>query len=440
MSRRHVVVVSLPGLRAQDLETMPFLAGIKAQGGSRPLVPSFPCVTCPVQISLTTGHRPDQHGVVANGFYWRDKHEVEMWTAWNEVIQSPRIWDRWREQHPELTSAIWFPLLTKGTTAEYACTFAPIHNPDGSESLWCYTKPTELYGELRDTFGHFPLKHFWGPLANIESSRWIVSSAVLAAQKFLPNFWFIYLPHLDYAAQKFGPDSSQAQEATRELDAELLRLHEGFQQAGLQDANWLFAGEYAITPVQQVAYPNRRLREAGLLTVQETAEGELIDFANTPAWALVDHQFAHVYVRDPQQIAAVAAALKQDPLIERVLVGPERAELQLDHPRSGEIVILSRPDAWLAYYYWLDDARAPSFARTIDIHRKPGYDPCEMYINLPSLQTPLDPSLVQGSHGYPADSPERETVLVSSDASLLDQDRLHDYDLANLVARSFGLK
>ncbi|TWT62018.1 alkaline phosphatase family protein [Rubinisphaera italica] len=440
MSHRSAALVSIPGLRAQDIAQMPTLSRLAGEGSQIPLVPSFPPVTCPVQISMSTGVDPSEHGVIANGFYWRDKHQVEMWTAWNEVIQAPRIWDRLREHDEELTSAVWFPLLTKGTSSDYACTFAPIHNPDGSESLWCYTKPTELYGELRDELGHFPLKHFWGPLANIKSSAWIIDSAIVAAQKYAPRFYFIYLPHLDYAAQKFGPNSPEAKQALVDLDAELEKLISGFEQAGLKDVLWLFAGEYAITEVDAVSYPNRLLREAGLLTVETKDDGEWIDFANTPAWVLADHQFGHVFVKEAGNIEKVAEVLRADPLIEQVLVGAERASLNLDHERSGEIVIISKPNAWFAYYYWLDDNKAPGFARTIDIHRKPGYDPCEMFINMPSMQTPLDATLVKGSHGYPADSPARETVLISSDASLISGDRIRDVDLAEIVYKNFGIE
>jgi len=439
MSHQHVVLVSLPGLRSVDLSQMPTLASLANCGASLPLVPSFPCVTCPAQISLSTGVPANEHGVIANGIYWRQQHKPEFWTFWNDIIEVPRIWDRLHKHNAELTSAIWFPLLTKGTTSEYACTFAPIHNPDGSESLWCYTKPTELYGELRDELGHFPLKHFWGPLANIKSSQWIVDSALIAAKKFAPRFTYIYLPHLDYAAQKFGPDSKQAKQAVIDLDAELKKLIDGFQQAGVEDVLWMFAGEYAITEVDAVSYPNRLLREAGLLKVIETEEGELIDFENSVAWAMVDHQFAHVYVQNSQQMSQVADVLKSDPLIEQIFIGDERAKMNLDHPRSGEIVILSKPNAWFAYYYWLDDANAPGFARTVDIHRKPGYDPCEMFINMPSRQTPLDATLVKGSHGYPADSPERETIFITSDSAGIENERLQDTDIASLIYKNFGL-
>src|SRR5690606_17612677 len=163
-----VVLVSIPGLRSIDLERMPQLGAVAARGSIASLTPTFPCLTCPVQANLTTGVGPEQHGIIANGFYYRDKGEVEMWTAWNECFQAPRIWGQLAAHDPALTSAVWFPLHSKGAGADFICTPAPIHNPDGSESLWCYTKPTELYGEFRDTLGHFPLMNFWGPLANIK--------------------------------------------------------------------------------------------------------------------------------------------------------------------------------------------------------------------------------------------------------------------------------
>ncbi|MCH8828985.1 MAG: alkaline phosphatase family protein, partial [Planctomycetes bacterium] len=283
---RHVVLLSIPALRMQDLASMPRLTALAADGGKTvPLVPTFPALTCPVQVSLTTGVTAEEHGVIANGFYWREKDSFEMWTAWNEVIQTPQIWDRLRDHDSELTSAVWFPLLSKGAGAEYVCTFAPIHNPDGSESLWCYTKPTELYGDLRDAFGHFPLKHFWGPLAGIQSTDWIVDSAVYAAEKFRPRFFYLYLPHLDYAGQKFGPDSPQAATALTELDNAIGRLIDGFREHGITDALWLAAGEYVIEPVDGVCYPNRILRAAGMLTIREEADGEHLLPGESRAWA-----------------------------------------------------------------------------------------------------------------------------------------------------------
>ncbi len=439
----HVVLLSIPALRSGDVSQMSRLAAWASAGGTRALIPCFPCVTCPVQASLTTGVGPEQHGVIANGFYWRDKGHVEMWTSWNEVIQAPQIWERLAAHDRTLTSAVWFPLHSKGAKADFICTPAPIHNPDGSESLWCYTKPQEMYGELRDALGHFPLMNFWGPLSNIKSTNWIVDSAIWAAEKHRPRFSYIYLPHLDYAAQKFGPDSPQAIAALGELDQTIGKLIDGYAAAGLNNVAWVAAGEYAITPVSQVGYPNRLLRNVGLLGLREEAGQEFLVPGESKAFAMVDHQLAHVYVHDAARIQDVAKLFRNDPTVERVLVGSDRQSLSLDHPRAGEIVLVSKPDAWFAYYWWNDDARAPAFARTVDIHRKPGYDPVEMFIDMPSRSTPLDATLVKGSHGYPADSASRQTVLIGSQSDIFagcDSDSCRDTDVAGMIMRLFGVR
>jgi predicted AlkP superfamily pyrophosphatase or phosphodiesterase len=442
MTNRFAVLLSIPGLRASDLGSMPRLSALGKGGLTAPIAHTFPCVTCASQVTLTTGVGPDHHGVIANGFFWRDRGEVEMWTAWNQVIEAPQIWTTLRQHDPQLTSAAWFPLLVKGADADFICTPAPIHNPDGSESLWCYTKPTELYGELRDTFGHFPLMNFWGPLTNIKGTQWIVESAGHAARKYQPRFTYIYLPHLDYAAQKFGPDSPQALAALGELDAAIGRLVDGFADAGLSDVLWVVASEYVITPVSGVGYPNRRLREAHMLTLRDDNGAELLDVVSSRAWALVDHQLAHVFVRDAVDIERTAALFHDDPAVAEVLTGSARARRNLDHPRAGDVVLISKPEQWFAYYWWLDDAKAPKFARTVDIHRKPGYDPVEMFIDMPTRSTPLNAGLVKGSHGYPADRPERRGVLVCSNADLVRSSRegtIPDTDVAGIILRNFGV-
>lgn len=428
------ILVSIPGLRQEDLQQMPNLQRVAEQGSVASLMASFPCVTCPVQANLTTGVGPDVHGVIANGFFYRDQGEVELWTAWNECIEAPQIWDLMHQANPDLKSAVWFPMHSKGAGADYICTPAPIHNPDGSESLWCYTKPEQLYGELRDEFGHFPLMNFWGPLANIKSSDWIIDSAVKAAGQFQPDFFYIYVTHLDYAAQKHGPNSPEALQAVVDLDASLGRLISGVEAAYAQSPEWLFASEYVITEVDDVVYPNRILREAGLLQLDEKEGLEHLNPGDSQAWALVDHQLAHVFVKDATEIERVADIFRSCDGVEEVLVGPERANYKLDHPRSGEVVLVSKPNAWFAYYWWMDDTKAPAFARTVDIHRKPGYDPVEMFINMPSKQTPLDATLVKGSHGYPGS----QGVLVSSFA--LEQTDMTDLDVTPLILNRFGIE
>ncbi len=401
------ILLSIPGLREKDVTAMPHLREMTAAGQSVKLVPSFPCVTCPVQANMTTGRLPAAHGVVANGFYWRQKRQVEMWTSPNDCIERPQIWDLLSHVEGAMTSAVWFAMHSVSAEADFICTPKPIHNPDGSESLWCYTRPVELYGELRDELGHFPLQHFWGPLANIRSTAWIGQSAAIAARRWNPDFFWIYLPHLDYAAQKLGPDSPVASAALAELDAEIGVLSAAMRDAYGDEPLWLIAGEYAITPVDHVVYPNRVLREAGLLSVRQEPDGEHLDLAASKAWALVDHQFAHVFVAggDGQTAERVAALFRNQPGIAEVLVGDQRGRYALDHPRSGEVILVSSPNSWQAYYYWLDDANAPTFARTVDIHRKPGYDPVELYVDMATRSIPLDATLIRGSHGAPATDP-----------------------------------
>ena len=435
----HVVLLSLPGLRERDLAAMPNLTALVSAGQRSTLVPSFPCVTCPVQANMTTGKLPKQHGVIANGFYWRDKKKVEMWTAWNDCIGSPQLWDLLSQHDESMTSAVWFPLHSKGAEAEYICTPAPIHNPDGSESLWCYTRPTELYGTLRDKLGHFPLQHFWGPMANIKSSAWIADSAVLAANEFQPNFFYIYLPHLDYAAQKSGPDGEAANRALAELDEIIGRLVSGINHALGDSPVWIVASEYGIVPVDHVTYPNRLLRLRGLLKVRAEADGEHLDFERCKAWALVDHQFSHIFCADDESIKKAAQVFQNMPGIAEVLVGADRAKYALDHERSGEIVLVSTPNSWQAYYWWMEDEKAPAFARTVDIHRKPGYDPVELFFDPATRSIPLDASLVKGSHGAPALNEAQRGVILTSHPGVLAGKTLADTDVFDTVLRQFGI-
>jgi hypothetical protein len=434
-----VALLSIPGLRPRDMAAMPNLSATMQAGQQAVLAPSFPCVTCPVQANMTTGKLPRTHGVIANGFYWRDKRQVEMWTAWNDCILAPQIWDLLPQHDESLTSAVWFPLHSKGAEADYICTPAPIHNPDGSESLWCYTRPTEMYGTLRDKLGHFPLQHFWGPMANIRSTAWIVDSAIEAAKEFRPNFFYIYLPHLDYAAQKHGPNSDEANRALVELDQVLGKLFTEVNAAYGQAPLWLTASEYGIVPVDHVLFPNRLLRLRGLLKVRAEADGEHLDLQRCQAWAMVDHQFSHVFCADDTAIAKTVQIFQGMPGIAEVLTGPDRAKYAMDHERSGEVILVSEPNSWQAYYWWLEDEKAPAFARTVDIHRKPGYDPVELFIDMPTKSIPLDATLVKGSHGAPALGEHQRGVLLSSQPGVIEGKTVADTDVFDIVLRQFGI-
>ena len=451
----YVVLLSIPGLAADDVARMPNLKRLVEGGDRAPLVASFPGVTCTVQANMTTGLPPSEHGVVANGFYWRgdspetaapagseDKQgQVELWTCWNDVVRRPQLWDLLHEHDASLTSAMWFALNNKGCGADNICTFAPIHNPDGSESLWCYTRPELMYGELRDAFGHFPLKHFWGPLAGIPSSAWIVQSAIWAAEHHRPHFWYIYLPHLDYATQKCGPQSAEAKAALGELDAELGRLIAEFERlhAG-SSLLWLVASEYVIAPVSQVVHPNRILREMGLLAITEADGTETVDVAASGAFALCDHQHSHLFLGDAgrAQLGDIVDRFRREPGIAEVLIHDQLDRYELNHPRAGDLVLVSETNSWQAYYWWTDDARAPSYARKMDIHRKPGYDPVELFFDPATKGIPLDASLVRGSHGAPVRDESLQGVLLSSQRGVFVERAMADTDVAGIVLGQFG--
>lgn len=437
-----VILLSVPGLRRQDLAAMPRLSALVGNGDCTELVASFPGVTCPVQANMTTGLPPCEHGVVANGFFFRDSNRVEMWTSPNSCIERPQLWDLMHEHKPSLTAAAWFPLHSIGAGADVICWPAPKHNPDGTESLWCYSKPESLYPELLESLGHFPLQHFWGPFANIKSTEWIVSSAIVAAERFKPNLFYVYLSHLDYAAQKVGPDSPAALHAVAELDEQIGRLVEGFSQA-YQGAKplWLVASEYVITPVDHVSYPNRVLREAGLLDVRLENGREQLDLVTSKAWALVDHQFSHVFVRDhkPAVVAQIRDLFANQPGIAEVVPHAELDKYEINHSLAGDVVLISTPNSWQAYYWWFDDALAPEFARTVDIHRKPGYDPVEMFWDPVTKGIPLDATLVRGSHGAPARGPNQRGVLFCSERGVFVEQPLADTDVADIVLRQFGI-
>lgn len=434
---KNVIFLTVPGLRRQDLDSMPNLMALFAHG-SPPLTlsHSFPAVTWPAQATMLTGKTANHHGVVANGFYWRDKQQVEMWTAWNEVIHQPQIWDELKQR--DISTAAWFPMLSKGCNADYVCMPAPIHQPDGSEDLWCYTKPQDFYETLLEKYEHFPLKHFWGPLANIKSTQWIADSAVETAETYRPQFFYIYLPHLDYAAQKFGPDSTQALSAVKELDGVIGKMAKAMQAAysDSDGVDWIVASEYEITAVDHVSYPNRLLRSSGLLQVLEKEDGEHLDLSASQAWAMVDHQFSHVFVRDRDKktFEKITELFNDVPGIDQVLTESQRGNL--DHPRSGDVILTSQANSWQAYYWWDDDAKAPAFATTVDIHKKPGYDPVELFFDFEKMQVPLDAELIKGSHGYNWEPEQSQGVLLTTLAT--EETHISDTAVFDLVMKHFS--
>ncbi len=431
---------------------MPTLAALARSGTCVPLAPCLPAVTCPVQATLTTGALPAAHGIVANGLFDRPTRHLEMWISPDGVHRMPRVWDRLKTSRPELRTAAWFLLQSKHATADLVCLPAPKHNADGTETMWCHTRPEGLYATLRESLGEFPLHKFWGPVAGIESSRWIAASFLAAAAPAPPHFACVYLPHLDYAAQRSGPDSPPARAACAELDAEIAALVDGFAALVPRDELVVVvAGEYRIRPVSHALYPNRALREAGHLAIGVADGRERLDIPASRAWALADHQVGHVYLRDGSDrglVDEIAAMFRGRAGVGAVLSGEQLVAAGLTttpisgpESRCGDVVVVSALDSWQAYPYWLDDARAPEFARTIDIHRKPGYDPLELHLDraqLPRIVIPLDTSLVKGSHGAPDPAAPHETILITSRPGLV-TGPLAMHDVAGRILHLFGV-
>lgn len=447
------VVINVVGLTPALIGPhAPNLSRFAAEGCLRPLSTITPAVTCAVQATFVTGGAPRDHGIVANGWLFRDLMEVWLWRQSNKLVAGERVWDAAKARDGRFTSANLFWWYAMAASTDIAVTPRPIYKADGRKLPDCYTDPPELRGELTRMLGSFPLFRFWGPATSIESSRWIADAAKHVLSTRDPTLTLVYLPHLDYGLQRLGPDHPDIVKDVAEIDAVAGDLIDHAQALGRRI---IVLSEYGIVPVSRPVHINRALRRAGLLSVREEDGGEILDIPLSRAFALADHQIAHVYVRDPDDLATVQSLLEDIPGIAQVLDRSKQAAIGIDHARSGELVALSERDAWFTYYYWLDDERAPDFARTVDIHKKPGYDPAELFIDpgilLPKLALggrllkktlgfrtlmdviPLDASLVRGSHGL-ADVPvEHGPVLLSSVPHLVRGDAIEATQVKDLM-------
>jgi len=432
----------------------PNISRLLERGGMRTIREVLPAVTATVQSTFLTGAAPSEHGCVANGWYFRDLAEVLMWRQSNKLVAGEKVWEAARRRDPTFTCAKLFWWYNMYSTADYTVTPRPMYPADGRKLPDIYTQPAGLRDELNARLGTFPLFHFWGPTADIVSSRWIGDCALQVYEQYKPTLTLVYLPHLDYDLQRLGPSDARIGEQVRAVDEVCGALIERAERAG---AAVIVLSEYGMSDVSGAVNVNRVLRRAGWLRVREELGRELLDAGASDAFALADHQLAHVYVARPELVTEVKSTLEALPGVEHVLDDEGKRAAGLDHPRSGELVAISRKDRWFSYYYWLDDERAPDFARTVEIHRKPGYDPVELFLDpsmvLPSMQVgwrllkktaglrtlmdviPLDPSLVRGSHGRLAENPREAPVLISSEAELLPEGTVSATRIKDLILR-----
>jgi predicted AlkP superfamily pyrophosphatase or phosphodiesterase len=436
---RPTIVILLVGLTPGHLgRQTPRLGALASAGAVRPLTTITPAVTCPVQATFTTGALPREHGIVANGWLFRDLMEVWLWRQSSRLVAGEKVWEAGKRRDPSFTSANLFWWYNMAASHDIGVTPRPIYKSDGRKLPDCYTQPGELRDELTAKLGPFPLFEFWGPATSIRSSRWIADAALHVRRTRAPTLTLVYLPHLDYDLQRLGPNSAGIGRSLQEIDALAGDLIADAERDG---ARVIVLSEYGITPVSTPIHINRALRQAGLLVVRVEDGGELLDVPQSRAFAVADHQIAHVYVADPELVPTVRCIVAGLPGVERVLERAEQGAVALDHPRSGELVAIARADAWFTYYYWLNDHRAPDFAHLVEIHRKPGYDPVELFLD-PAIRSPklaigwrlakralgfrtlmdivpLDAELVKGSHGRPTDDERAGPVFISSEPRLV---------------------
>jgi predicted AlkP superfamily pyrophosphatase or phosphodiesterase len=447
----RTAVINVVGLTGSLIgPAMPNIARFASQGKTARILPAFPAVTCTAQSNYLTGQNPAHHGIVGNGWYDRDLAEVQFWKQSNRLVAGPKIWEQMRRADPKFTCAQLFWWFNMYSTADFSITPRPAYPADGRKVFDIYSQTANIRPEIKRALGEFPFPAFWGPAAGVHTSRyaadaasrWIAESAKWIESRFSPTLNLIYLPHLDYNLQRHGPLAPAIKPDLAQIDAIAGDLIAYFQSRGVRI---ILLSEYGIAPVDKPVHLNRLFRQKGWIAVREELGLELLDCGASRAFAVADHQVAHIYLNDPSLAGPVRELLQGQPGIESVLGEAEKTALGINHPRAGDLIAVAAERAWFTYYYWMDDALAPDFARCVDIHRKPGYDPVELFLDpqIPLVKlkillrlarkqlgfrmlmdiVPLDAGLVKGSHGRRVTTPGEQPVLIcdSSAAAMPDQ-------------------
>ena len=429
---KRTAVLNVVGLTRPLIERLPRLRDFARGKELRTIIPAFPAVTCTAQSTYLTGLTPSGHGIVGNGWYDRDLAEVHFWKQSNHLVRGRKLWEELREKVTGFTCAKLFWWYNMYSTADYSITPRPMYPADGRKIFDVYTAPFDIRFAIKKELGEFPFPSFWGPGAGIKSSQWIAESAKWIEQRYRPTLSLVYLPHLDYNLQKLGPNDPGISTDLQLLDDLLGGLIAFFQEREMQV---VILSEYGITPVDHPVSLNRVFRERGWIAIKDELGLEMIDCGASKAFALADHQVAHVYVNDRALLEEVRNEIRAQEGVESVLDRTEQQSLGIDHSRAGDLVAIADARSWFTYYHWLDDAAAPDFARTVDIHRKIGYDPVELFID-PEIKfpaahiaafllkkklgfralldvIPLDPTLVKGSHGRIPERSEDYPVIIA---------------------------
>ncbi len=393
--------------------------------------PLVPAVTCSMQATYLTGKTPAEHGVVGNYWYDREYDEHRGWKQSEHLMKGRKLWEHLRESDPEYTCAKVFWWFNMYSSADYSITPRPIYCADGKKIFDVQTAPMDLAKKLKRKIGKFPFQTFWGPMAGIDSSHWIARSAKWFEEQYSPNLNLVYLPHLDYNLQRIGPEDPHISMDLGQIDAvvgDLIRFYED------RDVKVVLLSEYGITQVDRAIHINRVFRDKGWLVWRDEVRREQLDPGSCKAFAIADHQVAHIYVNDKSILGEVRDTVAELDGVAQVMDGSMRNYYGMEHPRAGDLVAISDEQSWFTYYWWEKERKAPDYAKTVDIHRKPGYDPVELFVNpkfrYPKLKAamklfrkklgfrtlmnliPLDADLVKGSHGAIPASVEDWPVLI----------------------------
>lgn len=441
---QRTVILNVVGLTRSLLgPAMPRITAFATNGRSSVIRPAFPAVTCTAQSTYLTGTSPSQHGIVANGWYDRDLAEVHFWKQSNALVSGPKLWDKLKAQDESFTCAQLFWWFNMYASVDYSITPRPMYPADGRKIFDIYTAPSSIRENIKGDLCAFPFANFWGPLAGIGSSQWIADSARWMEEHYHPTLNLVYLPHLDYNLQRLGPNHPKISEDLKRIDQIVGDLIDFFHKQSVQV---VILSEYGITEVDQPVHLNRLFRRQGWLAIKDELGLEMLDCGASRVFAVADHQVAHIYLNDKSLESKVRSVLEAEPGVDLVLDHDEQTKWGIRHPRSGDFIAVAKPRSHFTYYYWLDDALAPDFARTVDIHRKVGYDPVELFLD-PTLRwphlrvasfllrkklgfrgllkvIPLDATLVRGSHGRrPEDEKDWPIFLMDKQTSGEQADR-----------------
>jgi len=411
---RKTVVIDVVGLSSSVIgKHTPFLSEYISKRNLQHIQPMLPAVTTSVQSTYVTGKWPSEHGIVGNGWYDKNDVEIKFWKQSNKLVQAEKIWDRAKREDPSFTVSKMFWWYNMYSTADYSVTPRPDYLADGRKMPDCYSHPASLRDELQKELGQFPLFKFWGPGADITSTKWIADAAVFTDKKYDPRLTLIYLPHLDYCLQKYGIDIDKNSSHLMQIDTVVKDLINYYTTAG---ARIIMLSEYGISNVSNPIHINRVLRQQDLIGIRVERGLELLDAGASKAFAVADHQIAHVYINDLSVYDTVKRIVQNVPGVAQVLDKQQQAAYHINHERSGDFVLMADEKSWFTYYFWTDDSVAPDYARVVDIHKKPGYDPVELFMTSKARAAykllrkkvglryvmdviPLDATLVKGSHG-----------------------------------------